>query len=104
MPADPGRPRRPLGVERCIVRCMKRTNIYLGEDQSAALDAMARAQGRSRAEVIRKLIDRELSGSADLDADLIAIDGSFGVLSDDDAFLERGPDERAAHLNRVAGR
>ena len=85
---------------------MKRTNIYLGEDQSAALDAMARAQGRSRAEVIRKLIDRELSGSgsADLDADLIAIDGSFGVLSDDDAFLERGPDERAAHLNRVAGR
>ena len=85
---------------------MKRTNIYLGEDQSAALDAMARAQGRSRAEVIRELIDRELSGSgsADLDADLIAIDGSFGVLSDDDAFLERGPDERAAHLNRVAGR
>ena len=65
---------------------MKRTNIYLGEDQSAALDAVARAQGRSRAEVIRELIDRELSGSgsADLDADLIAINGSFGVLSDDD--------------------
>jgi Ribbon-helix-helix protein, copG family len=89
------------------VWCMKRTNIYLGEDQSAALDAVARAQGRSRAEVIRELIDRELSGSgsADLDTDLIAINGSFGVLSDDgDAFLERGPDERAAHLNRVAGR
>lgn len=84
---------------------MKRTNIYLGEDQSAALDAMARAQGLSRAEVIRELLDRELNGAgaADLDADLIAIDGSFGVLGDDDAFLERGPDERAAHLNRVAG-
>ena len=85
---------------------MKRTNIYLGEAQSAALDDIARAQGLSRAEVIRKLIDRELSGagSADLEADLLAIEGSFGaVASDDKAFLDRVPDDRAAHLNRMAG-
>jgi hypothetical protein len=85
---------------------MKRTNIYLGEDQSAALEDIARAQGRSRAEVIRELIDRELSGSgsADLEADLLAIENSFGAIGDDDeAPLDRTPDDRAAHLKRVAG-
>jgi hypothetical protein len=84
---------------------MKRTNIYLGEGQSAALDDIARAQGLSRAEVIRELIDRELGGAAssDLEADLTAIEGSFGVLGgDEEAFLDRAPDDRAAHLNRVA--
>ena len=86
--------------------CMKRTNIYLGEAQSAALDDIARARGLSRAEVIRELIDRELSGagSADLEADLLAIEGSFGAIANDNkAFLDRAPDDRAAHLNRVAG-
>lgn len=84
---------------------MKRTNIYLGEDQAAALDGIARAQGVSRAEVVRELIDRELggAGSADLEADLVAIESSFGALDgDDEAFLGRAPDDRTAHLNRVA--
>ena len=44
------------------------------------------------------------AGSADLEADLLAIEGSFGAIANDDkAFLDRAPDDRAAHLNRVAG-
>jgi hypothetical protein len=85
---------------------MKRTNIYLGEEQSAALDVIAHAQGVSRAEVIRVLLDRELhtASPSDLETDLNAIEGSFGVLADDDFVLDRGPDARAAHLDDVARR
>jgi hypothetical protein len=65
---------------------MKRTNIYLAEGQAAALDRMAQAAGVSRAELIRKLIDRAISGypRTDLAADLAAIDGSFAVLAGED--------------------
>ena len=57
--------------------CMKRTNIYLAEGQAAALDRVAEAEGVSRAELIRELIDRAIGGhpGADLTADLAAIDG-----------------------------
>jgi hypothetical protein len=67
---------------------------------------VAHAQGISRAELIRQFIDAGLgaSGAADLDADLAAIRESFGVLRDQDIPLVRGPDERARHLERVAGR
>lgn len=83
---------------------MKRTNIYLAEAQSAALAEASIARGVSRAELIRELIDSGIRGtsSADLDADLAAIDDAFGVLGDSDEFPARGPDERARHLDRVA--
>lgn len=86
--------------------CMRRTNIYLGEAQSTALDQVAHAQGISRAELIRQFIEAGLSasGAADLDADLAAIRESFGVLRDQDIPLVRGPDERARHLERLADR
>lgn len=85
---------------------MKRTNIYLAEAQSAALDQVAHAQGISRAELIRQVIDTGISaaGAADLDADLAAIRESFGVLAEEDVPFGRGPDERARHLGRVASR
>jgi hypothetical protein len=85
---------------------MRRTNIYLGEAQSTALDQVAHAQGISRAELIRQFIEAGLSasGAADLDADLAAIRESFGVLRDQDIPLVRGPDERARHLERLADR
>ena len=85
---------------------MKRTNIYLAEAQSAALDQVAHAQGISRAELIRQLIDTGISaaGAADLDADLAAIRESFGVLRDEEIPLGRGPDDRARHLDRMVGR
>jgi hypothetical protein len=84
---------------------MKRTNIYLDEHQSATLDQVARTQGISRAELIRQLIDRDISGSgaaADLEADLAAIRDSFGIARDDDVSFGRGPDERSRHLDHTA--
>ena len=83
--------------------CMKRTNIYLAEGQAAALDRVAQAAGVSRAELIRELIDRAIGGhpGADLVADLAAIDGSFGILAEEDTFA-RGRDERMNYLERLA--
>jgi hypothetical protein len=83
---------------------MRRTNIYLGEEQSVAVEDAARARGISRAELIRQLIDSGLTaaGSADLETDLAAIAESFGALSESDDFLARGADDRARHLDRMA--
>lgn len=87
-----------------MIRCMKRTNLYLDEAQSAAIDEVARAEGISRAELVRRLIDRGIGAApTDLEADLAAIEESFGVLAGDD-FAARGPDARAAHLDRVRHR
>jgi hypothetical protein len=83
---------------------MKRTNIYLAEGQAAALDRVARAEGVSRAEVIRGLIDRAIGGGqsgTDLVADLAAIDGSFGILAGEEPF-SRERDARMDYLDRLA--
>ncbi|MGI8613254.1 MAG: CopG family transcriptional regulator [Nocardioidaceae bacterium] len=80
---------------------MKRTNLYLDEHQTAALDEVARAAGISRAELVRRLVDQGMAGGpADLEADLDAIEASFGAL-DDAPQPARGTDARAAHLSRV---
>jgi hypothetical protein len=86
-----------------MVWCMKRTNIYLAEGQAAALDRVARAEGVSRAELIRELIDRAIGGrsGADLAADLAAIDESFGTLAGEETFA-RARDERMDYLDRLA--
>jgi len=83
--------------------CMKRTNIYLADGQAAALDRVAQAEGVSRAELIRELIDRAIGGhpGADLSADLAAIEGSFGILAEQAAF-SRSRDQRADYLDRLA--
>jgi hypothetical protein len=85
---------------------MQRTNIYLGEDQSAALSKMARSLGTSRSDLIRRFIDAGLgrSGAPDLEADLAAIRDSFGVLSDAEGGVVRGLDQRARYLQRLAAR
>jgi hypothetical protein len=82
---------------------MKRTNIYLAEGQAAALDRVAEAEGVSRAELIRTLIDRAIGGhaGADLTADLAAIESSFGILAGQDAF-SRTRDQRMDYLDRLA--
>ena len=81
---------------------MNRTNIYLDEEQARSLDEAAKAQGISRAALIRRLIDRGLDqGTGDLESDLAAIEASFDVLSNDDQFLARGVDERSRHLDTV---
>ena len=88
----------------CIVWCMKRTNIYLDEEQTAALDRLATQEGVSRAEVIRQLLDRVLASSDEsLASDLDAIEHSFGALRDVDVPV-RGPGGREQHLARCWGR
>ena len=80
---------------------MHRTNIYLAEEQTKNLDKLAEQQGVSRAELIRTLLDRALTGNDDdLAADLAAIEDSFGIFGDIDAPV-RGPDGREEHLSKV---
>jgi len=84
---------------------MQRTNIYLEERQTEALDRLAADEGLSRAEVIRRLLDRALAG-ADDDAQryLAAIEASFGVLADVEGEfveLDRDDGERGRHLSRI---
>lgn len=80
---------------------MLRTNIYLEERQTVILDRIADEEGVSRAEVIRRLIDRALAGhDDDLTADLATIDESFGVLGELDV-PARGTSDREAHLSRM---
>ncbi|MGL4175364.1 MAG: CopG family transcriptional regulator [Dermatophilaceae bacterium] len=84
---------------------MQRTNIYLSDDQVARLDARARAEGMSRAEVVRRVLDRGLRGETDRAAsDLAALAGSFGALRDDVVEVDRGDGARGAHLDRIARR
>ena len=88
-----------------MVWCMHRTNIYLTEEQRARLDAQARAEGISRAELVRNVLDRAIRGESDrLAADLAAITDSFGVLTDDEIALDREDGGRGAHLRQIAGR
>lgn len=80
---------------------MQRTNIYLEQRQAEALDRLAVDQGVSRAEVIRRLIDRALEGADDaLAADLKAIEESFGAAAEFSA-PERGSGERDRHLTQL---
>ena len=83
------------------VWCMRRTNIYLDGDQTAALDRLAAEEGLSRAELIRRLLDRALANKDDdLAADLAATDESFGALQDVD-IPTREAGDREEHLARM---
>lgn len=86
-----------------MVRCMHRTNIYLTDEQIAQLDRRAHAEGVSRAELIRQLLDRLLHTESDrLSADIAAIDASFGLLVDMEIELDRSDGARGAHLDQIA--
>lgn len=92
------------GSSWCMLWCMKRTNIYLDEAQTAALDRLAAQEGVSRAEVIRQLLNRVLASSdKSLASDLRAIEDSFGALRDVDVPV-RGPGGREEHLARTWNR
>ncbi|TGO04995.1 ribbon-helix-helix domain-containing protein [Serinibacter arcticus] len=83
---------------------MLRTNIYLEARQTEALDELARAAGVTRAEMIRRVVDRALAGASGAEESaLAAIDLSFGAVTAVEV-AERGPDERAAHLAALWGR
>jgi metal-responsive CopG/Arc/MetJ family transcriptional regulator len=83
---------------------MERTNIYLGQDQAAALDQLSQRAGVSRAELVRRLIDSGLGVEAsDLESDLRATSESFAVLAGERQRWRRGRDARERHLDRVRG-
>lgn len=82
----------------CMIWCMKRTNIYLDEQQTSSLDRLAEQQGVSRAELIRQLLDRALNNTDDdVASDLTAIADSFGALRDIES-PDRRPGSREKHL------
>ena len=62
---------------RCILHLVRRTNIYLSEAEQQALDARAAAEGRSRSDIIRAVIDREMN--LDEDAEIDAILGDLAA-------------------------
>ncbi|TDE00266.1 CopG family transcriptional regulator [Jiangella asiatica] len=77
---------------------MHRTNLYLTEQQTSALDRLAAQEGTSRAEIVRRLLDRALAGEDDdLVADLAAIDSAFGAYRDAEV-APREPGQREDHL------
>jgi hypothetical protein len=81
--------------------CMKRTNIYLDEEQTAALDQLAKQEHISRAELIRRLLDRVLATADEsLASDLHAIEDSFGAMGGMDVPV-RGTSGREDHLARI---
>lgn len=82
---------------------MRRTNIYLDDRQTVALDRLAVEEGVSRAELIRRIIDRSLAGrDADLATDLARLDVAFSVPVDIE-MPSRGADERSRDLDRLMG-
>ena len=78
---------------------MRRTNIYLDERQTRAMDELAAQDGVSRAQIVRQLIDQGLAGrSASTASATAAIFASFGVLRDIDP-PARGLTERDQYLD-----
>ena len=49
--------------------CMQRTNIYLSDEEQAALDARAAIERSTRSDVVRTILDQEL-GLANIDPEL----------------------------------
>jgi len=83
---------------------MKRTNIYLGEGQTAALNQWSQGAGVSRAELVRRLIDQGIGvETSDLDSDLRAISESFAAFAGERGRWRRGRGGRERHLDRVRG-
>ena len=52
---------------------VRRTNIYLTEIEQAALDARAAAEGSTRSEIVRAIVDRELNLGAEEATDVDAV-------------------------------
>ena len=83
---------------------MQRTNIYLGEDQIAALDLLAQNDGVPRAEVVRRLIDQGIAGRQSTVIDRRkAIQSAFGACPDFEVPDRSPAGHRQAHLDQLWG-
>ncbi len=58
---------------------VRRTQIYLSDDEIRALDDAARAQGRTRSSLIREAIRERYLTRSDRDEILRALDRTFGA-------------------------
>ena len=72
-------------MPRCMLGVVRRTNIYLTQVEQDALDARAAAEGSTRSEVLRALVDRELNldteESGEVDALLAELAGELSERS-----------------------
>jgi hypothetical protein len=50
---------------------VRRTNIYLSDAEQAGLDARAAAEGSTRSDVVRGIVDRELNLADEADIDSV---------------------------------
>jgi Ribbon-helix-helix protein, copG family len=72
---------------------VRRTNIYLSDAEQAGLDARAAAEGSTRSDVVRGIVDRELNlaDEADIDSVLSELAGELAararILAGDDPDL-----------------
>ncbi len=73
---------------------VRRTNIYLSEVQQVALDAVAVAEGRSRSEVLRAVIDRELHLDDDVNLDAALGDMAAELAEEARSLAAADPDLR----------
>ena len=81
---------------------MHRTNIYVTDEQRAALAERAATEGISTAELVRRLIDQALFGANEnLADDLAAIDVSFGAVREVEIDVDRADGQRGVHLDRI---
>lgn len=81
--------------------CMRRTNIYLTDEQCDALDVIAAREATSRAVVVRRLIDNGLlAAEPSPEESVAAIDASFGIATDLQP-VARGRDARSEHLAKI---
>jgi hypothetical protein len=73
---------------------VRRTNVYLSEDEQMALDALAVAEGSTRSDVLRSIIDREmnLAGDADPALDAAVADAAGEIAAQARALSESDPD------------
>jgi predicted DNA-binding protein len=87
---------------------MQRTQIYLSEEQAEFLDARAKAEGRTRSDLIREAIDRYLEGGDLRSAENVreAIEGAFGIWADNSESVLRALAETRrefdAHVDETA--
>ena len=80
---------------------MERTQIYLTEAQTHALDQRARQEGTTRSHLVREAIQAYLAPKWDPAAFKIALDNVFGTWADRDDVEEVHKSMRAADRRRL---
>jgi regulator of protease activity HflC (stomatin/prohibitin superfamily) len=73
---------------------VRRTNIYLSEDEQAALDARATAEGSTRSDVLRAIVDRELNLDEEPEVDAALADLASDIARQARSLSARDPDLR----------